>query len=89
MAGFGGVHEERRRAGGGEGRGDLAADMAGFAEPGDDHAALGVADEIGRGGKGRAETDLQRRGDRGDAAALGVERAQGRLDGGVRGIGAG
>ena len=39
MARFGGVHEERRRAGRGERRGDLARDMAGFADPGDDDAA--------------------------------------------------
>ena len=67
----------------------LRADMAGFAEPGDDQPALGVANEIGGGGKRRAEIGLQRRGDRGDAAAFGLERTQGRLNGGVRGFGPG
>ena len=62
MAGFGGVHEEGRRAGGGEGGGDLARHMAGLAEPGDDDAALGVADDFGGGGKRRAEIGLQGRG---------------------------
>ena len=38
---------------------------------------------------GAREIGLQRGRDRGDAAAFGVERAQGRLDGGVSGIGAG
>ena len=37
MAGLGRVHEMRRRAGGGEGRRDLARDMAGFAHAADDH----------------------------------------------------
>ena len=83
MAGLGGVHEKRRRAGGGKGRGDLAADVAGFAEAGDDQAALGAADQLGCGGKGRTQIGLQGSGERGDAAALGVQRAQRRLHGGV------
>ena len=89
MAGFGGVNEERRRAGGGKGRGDLAADMARLAEPGDDQPSLGVPDQIGGGGERRPQIGLQRCRERGDPAALGVERAQGRLDGSVSGIGAG
>ncbi len=89
MAGLGGVDEEGRRAGGGKGRGDLAADMAGLAESGDDQPALGVPDQLGGSGKGHAEIGLQRRRQRGDPAAFGVERAQGRLDGGINGIGAG
>ena len=32
VAGLGGMDEERRRAGGGKGRGDLAADMADLAD---------------------------------------------------------
>ena len=40
--GFGGVHEESGRACGGEGGGDLAADMAGFANAAYDHAAAAV-----------------------------------------------
>ena len=43
--GFGGMQEERRRAGAREGRGDLAADDAGLAHAGDDDAAAAVADE--------------------------------------------
>ena len=50
---------------------------------------LALPDQVDGGGKGRAEIGLQRRRDRGDAAALGIERAQGRLDGGVSGVGAG
>ena len=57
MAGFGGVDEERRRAGGGKGRRDLAADMAGLAEPGDDQPSLGVPDEVGGGDKGAPRSD--------------------------------
>ena len=84
MAGLGGVDEKRRGAGGSKRRRDLAADMAGFAEPGDDQPALGVADQFGGGSKGGAEIGLQRRGERDDAAAFGVQRAQCRLHGGVR-----
>ena len=76
MAGLGGVHEEGGRAGGGERRGDLARDMARLAEPGDDDAALGLADQFDGGGKGRPERALQGRRDRGDAAGPGIERAQ-------------
>ena len=60
MARFGGMNEEGGRAGGGKGRRDLAADMARLAEPGDDQPSLGVPDEIGGGGEGRAEVGLQR-----------------------------
>jgi len=87
MAGFGGVDEEGGRAGGGKGRGDLAADMARLAEPGDDQPPLGIPDQVGGGDKGCAQIGLQRCRDGGDPAALGVERAQGRLDGGISGIG--
>ena len=89
MAGLGGMDEEGGRAGGGEGGGDLARHMAGLAEPGDDQPPLGVANDIGGGGKRRAEIGLQRRGQRGDAAAIGLERTQRRLNGGVREFGPG
>jgi hypothetical protein len=89
VAGFRGMDEERRRAGGGKSGRDLAADMARFAEPGDDQPSLGVADAIDGRRKRRAEVGLQRRRDRGNAASLNIERAQGRLDGGVGVIGAG
>ena len=42
VAGLAGMHEERGRAGAGEGGGDLAADMAGFAHAGHDDAAPAV-----------------------------------------------
>ena len=45
MAGFGGVHEICRCAGGGEGGGDLAGDMAGFAHAGDDDTTFGGSDD--------------------------------------------
>ena len=53
MAGFTGVDEERRRAGGRQRRGDLAADVARLAHAGNDdapsagHHALAGADEVG------------------------------------------
>ena len=42
MARFAGMHEKRRRSGGGQGRRDLAGDVAGLAHAGDDDAALGA-----------------------------------------------
>src|SRR3954463_14555055 len=80
MAGFGGMDEEGRRAGGGEGRGDLAADMAGFSEPGDDQAATGIANQVGSGGESRAEIGLERRGEGGDAGGFSLQCAQRRGD---------
>ena len=64
MAGLRGMHEEGGRAGGGQRRRDLARDMARFAEPGDDDAALGLPDGLDGFGKGRPERALQRRGER-------------------------
>ena len=75
MAGFGGVNEERGRAGRGEGRGDLAADMAGLAEAGDDQPSLGAENEAGGLGEGLAEIGAQRDLERGNAAAFGLQRA--------------
>ena len=63
--------------------------MTGLAEPGDDQPPLGVPDQFGGGGKRRAEIGLQRARQRGDPAALGVKRAQGRLDGSISGVSAG
>ena len=63
--------------------------MAGLAKPGDDQPPFGVANEIGRGREGCAEIGLQRCGNRGNAAALGIEGAQGRRNGGVCEIGPG
>ena len=76
MVGFGGVDEERGGAGGGERGGDLATDMAGLAEAGDDQPAFGREDGFGGGGEWRAEVGLQRGGERGDATGLGIERPQ-------------
>ena len=89
MAGLRGVHEEGRGAGGGQRGGDLACHMAGFAQTRDDHAALGFPNEIDGGGEGRPERTGKGCGNRGDAAAPGIERAQRRRHGGVRVIGAG
>ena len=89
MACFGGVDEERRCAGRGKGRRDLAADMTRLAKSGDDQSPLGVADQVGGRGKRAGEIGLQCRHDRGDAASFRVQRAQRREDGGVSVIGAG
>ena len=71
MAGLGGVHEEGRRAGGGERRRDLARDMAGLAEPGDDDAALGLRGSgRRRRQRPRPSGPCKRRRDRGDAAGF-------------------
>ncbi len=51
MAGFGGVDEERRRAGGGERGRHLARDMAGFADARDDHAAGAAQHHLDRARK--------------------------------------
>ena len=48
VARLGRVHEQRRRAGRGKGRGDLVTDMAGLAHAGNDDAALRVADQFDR-----------------------------------------
>jgi hypothetical protein len=41
VGGLGGVDEQRRLAGGGQGRGDLARHVTRLADPGQDHPALG------------------------------------------------
>ena len=58
--------------------------MAGFAHAGDDDAALRVADEIDRRREGAAQPVAQRSGERVDAAALGLQRAQRGIDRGLR-----
>jgi hypothetical protein len=60
-----------------------------FAQSGDDQPPFGVANEIDRGGKAGAEIGSKRGRYRGNAAALGIERAQRRLHGFVRVIGHG
>ena len=64
------------RPGRGEGRGDLAADMAGFPHPGDNDAALGVADQLDRGEEWWAEPVRYRVHQHGEPVALGCERAE-------------
>ena len=51
MACLGGVHEVSRLAGRGEGGRDLAADMTGFADAGDDHAPCCLREQFHRFGK--------------------------------------
>ena len=71
VAGFARMHVERRGAGGGQGRGDLARDMAGLAHAGADHAA--VAGQQQPAGIGERAVDA--RGDRGQALGLDLDDA--------------
>ena len=77
------VDEEGGRAGRGEGGGDLAADVAGLAHAGDDHAAARLADQVDRRDEGGAEPVADRGRERGNAAGFGLERAQRRRDQGA------
>ena len=61
------MDEEGGRAGRGQRRRDLAADMAGLAHAGDDDPAARAADQLDRGDEGRAEAVAQRRRKRADA----------------------
>ncbi len=76
MAGLCGMDEESWCSRRGEGRGDLAADMAGLAEACDDQAAPSLEDQVGGGNESRAEIGLQRGGQRGDAAGFGLQRTE-------------
>ena len=80
MARLARMHEIGGRAGRREGRGDLAADMAGFAHAGDDQPAREPRDQFDRGDERLRQPVADRRDQRGDAAGLGLERAQRRLD---------
>ena len=51
-----------------------------FAHAGDDDAALRGADQVDCGGESRAKPVAQRGGQRIDAAAFGIERAQRRIE---------
>ena len=51
VRGFGGMDEKGGRAGGGEGGGDFVADVAGFADAGNDEAAGAVEHGIDGGGE--------------------------------------
>lgn len=75
MAGLRRMHEESGRAGGSKRGCDLAGDMAGLAEPGDDQPSLGVADEVRRAAESFTEIGSKRRFDGGDAAAFGFQGA--------------
>ena len=55
MGGFGGMHEVGRGAGAGEGGGDLARDVAGLADAGDDDAAAAGENQRDRPGKAGVE----------------------------------
>jgi hypothetical protein len=48
MGGLGGVNEQRRSASGGEGRSDLAGNMARFSDPGDNDTLLAAQDHLDR-----------------------------------------
>ena len=69
MAGFGRMHEERRRAGGGERGGDLAGDVAGFAHAADDDPAVAFEADAA----GARETRVEPRHQRRDGPALDLE----------------
>ncbi len=89
MACLGRMHEESGCTGRSQCRGDLAGDMPRFAEPRDDDAALGVADEFDGLGKRRSQRAAERGRDCGNAVASDLERAQRGLNGRVRVCGAG
>ena len=72
VAGFARVHVEGRRAGRGQGRGDLARDVAGLAHAGADHAAAAGQHQPAGGGERRRRCARPRR--PGPAASI-VEHA--------------
>ena len=76
VAGLGRVNELRGRAGAGEGRGDLASDMARFAHAGHDHPAARGQNGFDRPVKAVAQAD----GQRGQAFGLGCDDAAGGIE---------
>ena len=74
------MNEKSRRAGGREGGGDLAGDVARFAHAGDDEPALGGSDQFHGGDKGLSKAIVDGRRKRIDAFRFGVERTQRRFD---------
>ena len=80
MARLGGVDEERRLAGRGEGRGDLAPDMAGLAQAGDDHPPRRGGDRLDGAAEGGPEAVFagrpERLGHRRKALLFNGDRAQ-------------
>ena len=69
VTGFARMHVKGRSAGGGEGRGDLARDVAGFAHADADHASLAGQ----QGAADGAELPVQSRCDRREAVAFDLE----------------
>ena len=63
------MHEERRRAGGGERGGDLVADVTGFAHAGDDHAPGAGEDDLA----GARELRVHALGERGQRVRLDLD----------------
>ena len=60
VRGLGRMDEQRRRAGRGEGGGDLAGDLAGLAHAGDHHAAGGARQQLHRVGEAAGQAGGQR-----------------------------
>ena len=79
MAGLGGMDEVAGRAGGGEGGGDLAPDMARLAHAGDDDVAAGGFDDIGGRVEGFTQFAAQRLLDGFQAALFDFQGANGAL----------
>ncbi len=80
------MHEESRRARGSEGGCDLATDMAGFSHAGDDQPAARARDQVDRRDEGAAEPIVDRGGQRGDAAGLGLQGADRTVDQAARAL---
>ncbi len=81
MDGFGGMEEERGRAGGGERSGDLLRDDAALAHAGDDDAAsrlTAAKDQLDSSGEGRGHGAFEPRGEREEALRLGADEVCGR-----------
>ena len=74
MARLAGMHEIGGSAGGGEGRRDLAADMAGLSHAADDQPPVRLADHFDRSDKGLSESVMDRRRQRGHPAGFGLQR---------------
>ncbi len=73
MARFGGVHKARRRAGGGEGGRELAADMAALAHAGDDHAAFSRLQFVDRPQELHPKLSVERTGEEREPPCFGLQ----------------
>ena len=76
MIGLRRMHEEGRRAGRGKRRGDLGADMAAFADAGDDDAAPDRRNQLDGAGESIGKAVVQGFGKRGYARLFGGDRSQ-------------